>query len=246
MLRGGILLCWCMVGALQAAAQTPAAPVLPCGADPFPAYTAAGAIPQPQSWTDLAWRAPGCLGTWPTHFRFVIALAGHIDAADRDSLLARVGTISKMRGIQYYSVTESAWRELIKDASALNDHDPSHRRADFTADDLASGKELFFLEEDNRSSQPVVYSMHVLASDANHVVMETRNVSAVKSFLVTLYPPGSLRTAYILTRLAANDWGLYVLCASTDDASSMITLAKASYVNRAQALFRFVAGSAPK
>lgn len=242
-LRATFLAVSCALVALHAAAQTPAGPELPCGADPIPAYGAAGTVPEPQTWASLEWHAPACLGAWPSRFKFIIALAGHVTAADRSALLARLGAISKMRGIQYYSVTDSAWRELIKDASALSDADPAHRRGDFTADELASGANLFFLEEDNRSSHPVVYSMHLVAADANHVVLETDNISPVKAFFVTLFPPNSLRAAYVFTRLDGRDWGLYVVSASTDDASSLVALAKASYVNRAQAMFRYMAGT---
>jgi hypothetical protein len=239
-----LLLASCGLFALRAAAQAPPAPVLPCGADPIPAYAAAGALPEPQTWTGLDWKPPGCLGTWPSRFKFVIALAGHVTAANRTAVLARLGAISKMRGMRYYSVTEGAWLELVKDASALSDADPGHRRGDFSADELVLGAGLFFLEEDNRSSHPVVYAMRVTASDTNHVVLETENLTPVKAFLVTFFPPGALRTAYILTRLEGSDWGLYVVSASTEDASSLVALARTSYVNRAQALFRYVTSGA--
>jgi hypothetical protein len=229
--------------ALQAAAQVPGGPTPPCGADPIPTYVAPGLIPEAQTWAGLDWHAPGCLEAWPTRFKFVIALAGHVRAADQAAVLAKLGAISRMRGIQYYSVTQSAWLELIKDSSALAGADPASRRGDFTVEEMTRGASLFYLEEDNRSSHPVVYAMHVATPDADHVVVETQNVSPVKSFLVTLFPPGSLRAAYILTRLDGTDWGLYVISASTEDASSLVALARASYVNRAQALFRYVASN---
>lgn len=227
---------------MQAGAQTTdaVAPVPPCGTDPVPAYGAAG-LPVSLTWTDLDWQPPACLGGWPSRFKFVIALAGHVTIADGTVVLARLGAISKMRGLQYYSVTEGASRELIKDASALGENDPQRRRGDFTAEEMASGAGLLFLEEDNRSAHPVIYRMRVTHSDRDRVVVETENVSPVKSFLVTLFPPGSFRATYIFTRFQGSDWGLYVVSASTDDASNLVKLAKASYVNRAQALFQHLA-----
>jgi hypothetical protein len=227
----------------RAFADAPASslPVPPCNSDPFPPYASLGELTVPQTWTSIDWQPPGCLDAWAPRYKFVIALAGHIAAADRNELLVRLGSISKMRGLQYYSVTESAWRVLIKDASALSDADPKHSRTDFTAEEVASGANLFFVEEDNRSSHPVVYRMRATHADAGRIVIETENISPVKSFFVTLFPPGSLRAAYILTRLKSADWGLYVVSASSEDASSLVTLAKSSYENRAQALFQFVA-----
>jgi hypothetical protein len=229
--------------ALPAFAEAPAAaqPVLPCNADPVPPYASLGEITVPQTWTGLDWHPPDCLSAWAPRNKFVIALAGHIAVADRDALLARMGAISGMRGLQYYSVTESAWRVLIKDASALSEADPQRIRSDFTAEEVASGASLYFVEQDNRSSHPVVYRMRTTHADADRVVIETDNVTPVKSFLMTLFPPGSLRAAYIITRLQGSDWGLYVVSASSDDASSLVTLAKSSYENRAQALFQYVA-----
>ena len=227
--------------ALQAFAQAPVAPVLPCGVDPVPTYAAPGTVPEAQAWIGLDWPVPGCLEAWPSPFKFVIALAGHITVTDRSALLTRIGAISRMRGVKYYSVTAGAWLELIKDASALSEADPEQRRGDFTAEEMASGASVNFVEEDNRSSHPVVYRMRVTHADAGRIVVETENVSPVESFLVTLFPPGSFRAAYIFTRLKGSDWGLYVVSASTKDASALVKLAKASYVNRAQALFQYMA-----
>jgi len=202
-------------------------------------------MPTPQVWKSLAWQPPACLGAWPDHFRFVIAVAGRIGKANHRELLARLGAISGNKGVRYFSVTENAWRELIRDASALSDEVPSHRRADFTADELASGTPLFFVEQDNRSSEPVVYRMRTLLATPERVIVETANVSPISAMMVTLFPPESLIAAYMFTRQEGGEWGLYAISASTMQASGMISLATASYVNRAQALFGHLAGIAP-
>jgi len=229
--------------AFHAFADAPPAaqPVPPCDADPVPPYASPGEVSVPQTWTGLEWHPPACLDAWAPRYKFVIALAGQFKVADRDTLLARLGAISKMRGLQYYSVMDGAWRVLIKNASALSEADARRSREDFTAEEVASGASLFFLEEDNRSSQPVVYRMRATHADAGRIVIETDNISPVKSFFVTLFPPGSLRAAYIMTRLHDSDWGLYVVSASSEEASNLVTLAKSSYANRAQALFQYVA-----
>jgi hypothetical protein len=96
---------------------------------------------------------------------------------------------------------------------------------------------LHFVEEDNRSSTPVVYRMRVIEASANRIVAETENATPVEANMITLYPPGSLRAAYFLTKLDAATWGLYALSASTSRASRLVSIARESHTNRARALF---------
>jgi hypothetical protein len=155
-----------------------------------------------------------------------------------------LAAISTSKGLRYWSVTESAWRVLIKDAAALSAAN-GVRREDFAADDIRKGAVLHFVEEDNRSSTPVVYRMQVLEATPDRIVVETQNVTPIESFMITLFPPGSLRAAYFMTRLEGTSWGFYAVSASTGAASAMVRLAKASYINRARALYGHFAGFAP-
>lgn len=220
----------------------PATPIVPCDASPVPGYAELGRMPEPLTWRRIEWQPPGCLAGWPSRFRFVIALAGRIGKADSRELLARLGEISSNQGLRYFSVTENAWRVLIKDAAALSGADPSLRRANFTADEVASGADLFFVEEDNRSSKPIVYRMRALKVTPSQVIVQTANVTPIESFMLTIFPPDTLLAAYVLTRLDNGEWGLYAMSAATMEASGMVSLGTASYVNRAQALFGHLAG----
>ena len=93
-------------------------PVVPCDASPIPGYVELGKTPEALTWKGVEWKAPACLGEWPSRFRFLIALAGGMGKVDRHEILSRLGAISTTRGVRYFSVTENAWRELIRDASA--------------------------------------------------------------------------------------------------------------------------------
>lgn len=217
-----------------AADATPPRP--PCGgADPVPAYGAAS-DPAIATWSKLEWAAPACLGWTGARYKFVIAVAGRIDAPDAAVLRGRLGAVSASRGLVYWSVTESAWRVLIKDAAALAGAE-GPRRDDFAPAELREGATLHFVEQDNRSDAPVTYAMHVLESRSDRIVVETANVTPIKALLLTLFPPGALRTAYVLTRLESRTWGLYVISAATEQASGTVSLARSSYENRARALF---------
>ena len=227
-------------GAWPAAAP---APRPPCGdANPVPAYGEAS-DPAIESWSRIEWAAPPCLAWSASRYKFVIAIAGRIEAADAAAVLRRLGAVSTSRGLLYWSVTESAWRVLIKDAAALSGAQ-GERRDDFAPAELREGATLHFVEQDNRSDEPVTYAMHVLDSKPGRIVVETENVTPVKALLATLFPAGTLRTAYVLTRIDSQTWGFYAISAATERASGLVSLAKTSYENRARALFAHFAGVA--
>jgi len=193
-----------------------------------------------ETWSSIDWQAPACLGWPPSHYRFVIAVAGRVDAPGGEELRRRVGAISAIKGLRYWSVTENGLRVLIKDAVALSGPEGA-KRNDFSAADVRAGAALYFVEEDNRSSEPVTYRMRILEATAERLVVDTENVTPIRSF-VTLFPPGTFRAAYVMTRIDARAWGLYAISAATDHASGMVSLGKESYANRARALFGYFAG----
>jgi hypothetical protein len=229
------------VASLHAWSAGDAQPQPPCdGAAPAPAYSPAGDDPAIETWSSIEWQAPACLG-WPaSRYRFVIAVAGRVDDAGDEELRRRLGAISAMKGLRYWSVTENGLRVLVKEAAALSGPEGG-KRDDYAAADVRAGAVLYFVEEDNRSSEPVTYRMRILEAAAQRIVVDTENVTPIKSF-VTLFPPGTFRAAYVLTRVDARTWGLYAISAATDRASGMVSLGKESYANRARALFGYFAG----
>ena len=207
-------------------------PQPPCdGARPIPRYADPPAV---RTWAKV--ELPACLG-WPAEkSRLVVALAGRFrHDGGADALLARFGAISGMRGLRYWSVTDKAWRVLIKDAAALGGRD-------FNPDEMKRGEDLHFEEEDNRSSAAVLYRMRVLEAKPDRIVVQTENVSPVRAFLVTLFPAGSLRAAYFLQRIDGESWAFYGLSSTGAEASALATMSEASYVNRAAALYRYFIG----
>jgi hypothetical protein len=219
------------------------APQVPCaGVEPIPAYAIAPATPAVRMWSDLDWHPPACLAWSAGTYRVVVAIAADIPARDVDDVLARLGAISTTRGLRYWSVTEQAWRVLIEEATALTQPGDGATRADFSAQEMKAGGALYFREKDNRSSRAVTYRMRVLDADATHVVVDSANVDPIRSFGVTLFPPESLHTAYLLQRGGDATWRLYLLSAATGEASRLVTIGRDSYINRAMAAYRHLAG----
>lgn len=231
-----------LLGSAAAYAAGASVPRPPCDGDPVPAYGEAN-DPAIETWSGLEWAAPACVAWSDSRYRFVIAIAGRIEAADAEAVLSRLGAVSTSRGLRYWSVTESAWRVLIKDAAALSSAQGG-RRDDFTPAEFREGAALHFVEQDNRSDEPVTYAMHVLESRPGRIVVETENLTPIKALLATLFPPGTLRTAYVATRIDAHTWGFYAISAATQQASGLVAFARRSYENRARALFAHFAGIA--
>jgi hypothetical protein len=230
-----------LLGPTSAYAAGATVPRPPCrDGDPLPAY---GEVNDPaiESWSKLEWAAPACLAWSDSRYRFVIAVAGRMEAPNAAAVLSRLGAVSTTRGLLYWSVTEGAWRVLIKDAAALSGPQ-GDRRDDFAPAELREGGTFYFVEEDNRSEEPVTYAMHVLESKPGRILVETENVTPIKALLATVFPPGTLRTAYIMTRIDSHTWGFYEISAATERASGLVSLGKTSYENRARAFFAHFAG----
>jgi hypothetical protein len=157
---------------------------------------------------------------------------------DGKALLGRFGAISAMRGIRYWSVTEGDWRVLIEDAFAVDVPGSMQRRPDFAPQDMTSGAQLYFVERDNRSGL-VTYRMRVLEAGRDRISITTENVTPVRALGFTLFPPGSLRAAYVVQRADSRTWSFYGLSTTGEDASMLAGLSESSYVNRATALYGY-------
>lgn len=230
--------------------QTAAAaeiPTPPCGAPPEPSYAAPGEPEHSGIWTrselGASWTAPACTGWTGSDFRLVVALAARLpERADADHLLARFGAISSHAGLRYWSATEGRWRELITAASAVEDPAGKRPRADFSAAELRSGRDLYFTESDNRSAGGVVYRMRALEARPDRIVVAVENVTSIRLLLITLFPPGSVQWVHFLERQADGGWGYYSLMRTRASSSFLTGGFASSYVNRAAAFYRHIAG----
>jgi len=228
-------------------AASDAGPYPPCGEAPQPAYAEPGAPPNVQAWRgdDLGadWQPPDCVGWGSPGFDVLVALAGRFTAPGTvHDLLRRFAVVSRMTEIRYWSVTDQAWRPLITSASALSGPDAGQPRPDFTPAELTQGSTVFFAQSDNRSSGAVVYRLTIRELSADRLVVETENVTAVRSLFMTLFEPGQLQATTFLERKPQDVWTYYSLSRTSPDVNWLISGHAASYINRAVALFRYIAG----
>ena len=223
----------------------PATPPCP-GLTADPPYAPTGAPPFVQTWSNgrLADKPAlaTCLGWTDLSFRTLVALAGTFQLSGGSTeLLSRVGSVSSLRVVRYWSTTDSAWLPLVAASTPQTAEVGGQARADFTASELASGRDFYMLQRDNRSASDVIYRMRVRESSVDHLVIETQNVTAVRWWGMTLFKPGALRTAYFLDMRAPNTWSYYALT-KIADGSWLVSGHEKSYINRVVALYRHLAG----
>jgi hypothetical protein len=220
-------------------------PIPPCGDSIFPTYAELDRPPRVQVWSGGAlganWIPPPCTG-WTSHgFRVLTAIAATF-RDDRNGFLERLGAVSALTGIRYWSVSDKAWEPLVTMATALTGPDPGAPRTDFTATEIADGKDLFYAQSDNRSSGKVVYRIRVLEASPDRLRFEIENISLIKLWMVTLFGPGDLQSFHVLDRRSPTTWTYYGLSRTGLGANMLTGGHERSYENRAIAFYRFLAG----
>jgi hypothetical protein len=217
---------------------------LQCGMPSEPPAADAGAEPRMRTWSGRdSWTPPGCIGWSAPKNGVVVALSGRFrHEGTAEDLLRRLGAISSLRGLRYWSVSDKAWRVLITDASLIVTGDAGTRRADLQPREIVSGRAYEFVQSDSRSSTEVRYRLRVIEANPDRVVVVTENAIAVRVFLFTLFDPGELRSAYFFENRGNGTWGLYAVSAA---AGSEAERNPASIINRAAAFYRHFSGTKP-
>jgi hypothetical protein len=241
---GAIMLAGMLLGRAVAAADD--GPRVPCGVAPVPAYAEPGTPPTVRAWTGVtarSWQPPACTGWNVGDADILVALAGSFRSdGEIDGLLARAGAISAMKGIRYWSTTQKRWQALVTDAVALSGPDVALRRQDFVPTELGKGQVFHYAQSDNRSAGMTVYRDRVLGADRERVLVSSENLTPVKKMMVTLFDTGGLRTVYVIERRGPGVWNYYSLTRTRMASRLLPTGGEASYINRAVAFFRHVAG----
>ncbi len=158
-----------------------------------------------------------------------------------EGLLRRVGAISELAGMRYWSTTHKRWQTLIVDAYALPGPAGGRRRKDFSPDEIAEGKYLYFQQEDNLSGK-AIYRMHIQSASPDRLVFDTENISTVRYLLWPLFRPGEMQSIYFLERESQDVWRYYSISRTGRKASRLTGGHDASSINRAVAFYRHLAG----
>ncbi len=215
------------------------------GVSPF-SYSSPHYLPVVQMWTQsdivTGHLVADCAKWFPDNFTLGITLGGSFRyKGSADSLLAQFGKISSLRGVSYWSVTDKRWEILIPDATAMHGPD-GEQRADFTLDELRSGKNLYFTQKDNRSSKLVVYRMQVDTSNPKRMLIRIANVSSLYFLMMPIFKANDIQLTYILEPLSPQTWGYFNILGVRNNLGITTANEKNSWINRAVAMYSHFTG----
>ncbi len=224
-------------------AQLP--PELPCGREAVPTYPELSSAPLSTFWSQSAlgstWKPPPCTGWTTEGFASLVTIVARFHApSGSEGLLRRVGAISQLSGMRYWSTTHHRWQTLIVDAYALTGPQ-GKRRGDFTPDEMKPGALLYFEQVDNLSGK-ATYRLRIAEAADDRIVIDIENVTTMRYLLLTLFRPGELQSIYFLDRDSDDAWRYYAVTRTGRNASSLTIGKPASSINRAAAFFRHLAG----
>ena len=234
----------CLAATLQAKPM----PQPPCpGLVALPGFATPGPRPAIDTWfdddIDPDWQPPACLGWQAQPMDVLIATAGRFEAAaGGEAITARMAAISDLTAMRYWSVTRQIWRPLVTEAFALAGPDKARRRPDFAPDELRAGATLYFWQDENTPAGGLVYRLQVREHTADRIVLALENAAPVSFLLLPLFAAGEYQTVVFLEHESGTLWRYYSLQRARNNVSLSTRDHRASYVNRAAALFRHLAG----
>jgi hypothetical protein len=222
-----------------------AAPVAPCGGDRLEQeFAPPGEPPSVRLWEEdtlpADWRPAPCSGIERRDGAVLVAVAGRFESPlDGRQLLARLGTVSEHTTINYWSPKKERWQPLLEDAYALTGPDAERARHDFTAAELESGEKLHLVYDDAEPVGPVVTLVEIVSVDAASFAVTSRNLTAARVIGLPIAGPGDI-SSYLSVEREAED--VYRYFALSSSALSMPLLSEATQINRAVAVYRYIAG----
>jgi hypothetical protein len=221
-------------------------PQPPCGKEPVPPYPGLDNSPIVEFWreSDVGhdWRPPACIGWTEVGFSTLVTTVARFRCTSgAEGLLRHIGATSALTGMRYWSTTHKQWQTLIVNAYALTGLQPSHRRGDFTPDEMKEGAVLYLEQVDNLSGT-AIYRMHIAEASADRIVFDVENVSIMRYFFVTLFHPAEMQSIYFLDREPDNVWRYYSIARTGRNASRLATGHESSSINRVVAFYRSLAG----
>ena len=221
-------------------------PQPPCGGAAFPAYPDLEESPVARVWeraeSGRDWTPPACIGWTGSGFTTLVATAARYrHAGDAVDLLRRIGGISELAGVRYWSTTRKRWQTLIISAHALSDAAGDRRREDFSAGEMTEGESLYFQQEDNLSGR-AIYRLRIRSASPDRLVFDTENAWDVRYMLMTVFRPGGMQTITFLDREGRNVWRYYSITRMNTKGKLLVAGNASSSINRAVAYYRHLAG----
>ena len=221
-------------------------PQPPCASETFPPYPDLDKPPTTKFWGQSDWGGdwtpPACTGWTARGFSTLVVTVGRFrNSSGAEGLRRRIGAISELEGMLYWSTTHERWQTLIVGAHALTGPAGDPRRKDFAPDEIAEGKSLYFQQADNLTGK-AMYRMRIHSASPDRLVFDTENITTVRYLMLPLFRPGELQSIYFLERESQDVWRYYSIARTGKNASTLTAGHDASSINRAVAFYRHLAG----
>ena len=235
-----------MIGVSTHAQTVSPTPAPPCAGTPYPAY---GDVDGPLRVEVLLggdvpndWTPPPCTGWKAGPTKVLMGAAGRFrHSGDITDIVARIVAVSQLTGVVYWSQTRQVWRRLFKDAAALSGPDPGSRRPDFSPAELRPGKNLHLRQEEDNLLRAVVYRYHIRERTGDRLIFESTNLTPLGFAIFDAVDAGEFRQFYKIERETGDVWRYFSLV-RLGRASTLAATSASSYMNRAAAYYRYVAG----
>jgi len=153
----------------------------------------------------------------------------------------RLVDIHAWPSVKYWSITRQAWLPLALSVSPLVAE--SRQQDSPLASNAMAGERYQFTERDENGGD-IVYRLRVVRHDREHLAVATENVTPIRIAIFMAFEPGSLQTATFVQRIAAEQWRTYQVTRVGGGGSSLVLRQSGSYVNRLEAVRRYLAGVA--
>ena len=230
----------------EGSSRADAGPQPPCGSAPIPPYPGLEESPAAKAWdraeSGRNWIPPACTGWTDSGFMTLVATVARFrHASGVEGLLRRVGAISELAGIRYWSTTHKRWQALILNANALSEAAGDRPREDFSPGEMTEGKSFYFQQEDNLSGK-AIYRMRIRSASPDRLVFDTENINTMRYLRMPMFRPGGVQSITFLDRESQDVWRYYSLMRTGRNASPLTAGYDASSINRAVALYRYMAG----
>lgn len=234
-----------MTGLVPTAVRATSAQSL-CGDAAAPPPPAADQPPLVHSWLLDGRRdgpLPDCSGLRSRDFELLVRVSGAYKAAgDLDDQLARLGAVSAQSGLTYWSFSDRRRQLLVLDSMAVDNLERRQRRADFSVAELRSGVELFYLQTDNRSSEPTAFGMTLLRAGPQSVTVRMENLTDIRMFSLLVMAPRDMQMVLTLRQMAPGLWSYRSLTGVRRLRMASNDQHRLSNLSRSVALFDHTAG----
>ena len=206
-LQAGVAAAWPW-GGMQPAL---AADASVCGKAPAPAYPGADQPAIVQSWLHGGRQdgpAPDCSSLRTRDFELVVRVTARFASPlDTAAMLARLGAVSGLKGMAYWSYTDKKRQVLVRQSHAIDHPGSMKPRPDFSPAELRSGAAWFFVQSDNRAETLVPYSLQLMPSGADRLALRVENVADLRYLGLKVVGAHEMQWMMALERLGPGEWG---------------------------------------